>query len=71
VAWTFFDENSRKIFKKVLNTDEETWNRVRGWALWKALITYNGNKNSSNAIAEESSIINIIIDDYKLKKIQE
>ncbi|MEW9502886.1 aminoglycoside phosphotransferase family protein [Jeotgalibacillus marinus] len=72
MAWTFFDKNSRKIFKNVLNMKEETWNRARGWALWKALITYNGYKNSNKAIAEESyNVINIIVYDYKSEKIQE
>ncbi|MBM7690828.1 aminoglycoside phosphotransferase (APT) family kinase protein [Peribacillus deserti] len=71
MAWTFFDDNSRKIFKSVLKMDEETWNRARGWALWKALITYNGNKNSNKAIAEESyKIIKIIVDDYESEKTQ-
>ncbi|GIO22695.1 aminoglycoside phosphotransferase family protein [Oceanobacillus sp. J11TS1] len=69
MAWTFFDDNSRKIFKTALNMDHETWNRARGWALWKALITYNWNKHSNKAIAEESyKIINTIENDYKLEK---
>jgi aminoglycoside phosphotransferase (APT) family kinase protein len=69
MAWTFFDNDSRKIFKNVLNMDEETWNRARGWALWKALITYNN--NASRALAEESyKIINIIVDDYESQKVQ-
>jgi aminoglycoside phosphotransferase (APT) family kinase protein len=70
MAWTFFDDNSRKIFKNVLNMDEETWNRARGWALWKALITYNDNKNNNKAIAEEScKIINRIVNNYESEKI--
>jgi aminoglycoside phosphotransferase (APT) family kinase protein len=65
MAWTFFDDDSRKIFKNALNMDEETWNRARGWALWKALITYNGNKDSNKVIAKESyNIINIIVNDF-------
>ncbi|MBJ7985473.1 aminoglycoside phosphotransferase family protein [Bacillus cereus] len=66
MAWTFFDKNSRKIFKKVLRMDEETWNRARGWALWKALITYDANKNSNKRVAEESyRVIQVIVDDYE------
>jgi len=66
MAWTFFDSDSRKIFKRVLNMDEGTWNRARGWALWKALITYDGNQNSNQAIAEESfHVIRTIVDDFK------
>ncbi|MGE7768790.1 aminoglycoside phosphotransferase family protein [Peribacillus sp. NPDC096540] len=66
MAWTFFDDSSRKIFKNALNFDEETWNRARGWALWKALITYNYNKQSNKAIADESFyIIKVILNDYE------
>lgn len=38
IAWTFFDTKSRSIFKEIVALDEQTWNRARGWALWKALI---------------------------------
>ena len=69
MAWTFFDETSRKVFKNILNIDDGTWNRARGWALWKALITYNGNRNFNNMIAEESyKIIKTIEHDYKEEK---
>lgn len=65
MAWTFFDKSSRKIFKEVLQIDEETWNRARGWALWKALITYDANKASNKIVAEESyRVIQVIVDDY-------
>lgn len=40
MGWTFFDKNSRKTFFNTLECDENTINRARGWALWKALITY-------------------------------
>lgn len=60
-----FDENSRNVFKEVLCIDEETWNRARGWALWKALITYDANKSSNKIVAEESyRVIQVIVDDY-------
>lgn len=42
-----FDKSSRNVFKEVLQIDEETWNRARGWALWKALITYDTNRDSN------------------------
>ncbi|MCU4757135.1 aminoglycoside phosphotransferase family protein [Bacillus cereus] len=66
MAWTFFDKNSRGVFKEVLHIDEETWNRARGWALWKALITYDANRDSNEKIAEESyRVIQVIVDDYE------
>jgi aminoglycoside phosphotransferase (APT) family kinase protein len=67
MAWTFFDDTSRGVFRNVLNIDKETWNRARGWALWKALITYDAYKGSNKVIAEEAyNIILTIIDDYKI-----
>lgn len=41
MAWTFFNKQSREIFFRMLGCDEDTQNRARGWALWKALITYH------------------------------
>jgi aminoglycoside phosphotransferase (APT) family kinase protein len=49
MAWTFFDEESRQIFIKEMNLDEDTLNRARGWVLWKALITYD-NEESKRVI---------------------
>ena len=34
--WNFFDSKGRDVFKSELKLDESTWNRARGWALWKA-----------------------------------
>jgi aminoglycoside phosphotransferase (APT) family kinase protein len=38
IAWTLFKSESRKIFHKNLDLDDDTWNRARGRALWKAAI---------------------------------
>lgn len=40
MAWTYFDQATRKLFFEVSGCDDATWKRARGWALWKALITY-------------------------------
>lgn len=39
MAWTFFDGESRSIFRNGLPLDDATWTRARGWALWKAVLT--------------------------------
>lgn len=39
--WTFFDNKSRISFSDTIKLDKDTWNRARGWALWKALISYS------------------------------
>lgn len=38
MAWTYFDEKSRQYFLK--GFDRDIVDKARGWALWKALITY-------------------------------
>jgi aminoglycoside phosphotransferase (APT) family kinase protein len=40
IAWTFFVDESREVFRDALALDEGTWARGRGWALWKALLTH-------------------------------
>ena len=36
IAWTFFADESREVFRRGLGLDESTLARGRGWALWKA-----------------------------------
>ncbi len=64
IAWTFFKNNSRKVFKNTFNFDTETWERARGWALWKAMFTLNEieDKASLEAI-KQLQIINEVIND--------
>lgn len=38
IAWSWFENESRKIFRANLSLDADTWLRARAWALWKALI---------------------------------
>ena len=40
MAWTFFDKECRELFFEALGCDRDTIARAKGWALWKALITY-------------------------------
>lgn len=40
IAWTMLSGESREAFRAGLGVDPATWARGRGWALWKALITY-------------------------------
>lgn len=37
LAWTYFDDDSRESFRSNLDIDNDTWDRARAWALWKAL----------------------------------
>jgi aminoglycoside phosphotransferase (APT) family kinase protein len=39
MAWTFFRDGERAVFRDAVGLDDDTWDRARGWALWKALIS--------------------------------
>lgn len=63
MAWTFFDKRIREIFKQELMCDDETRNRAKGWALWKALISYDiNNENSDITLKSKKTIYEILND---------
>jgi aminoglycoside phosphotransferase (APT) family kinase protein len=37
IAWTLFSGESRRVLRAAVGLDDATWERGRGWALWKAL----------------------------------
>lgn len=47
MAWNFFDDISRQLFLSRMNLGEDAIDRPRGWALWKALISYQRNEPGS------------------------
>lgn len=63
MAWTFFEEESRQRFLKKL--DQGMIDRACGWALWKALITYNSDE-AERAENAQYTINEIIKDEKKL-----
>ena len=38
IAWSFLDAAGRAAFQAALPYDADTWDRARGWALWKAML---------------------------------
>jgi len=64
MAWNFFDEESRAIFLSKMNVDADTVNRARGWALWKALITYAWNEKDSELSRWGKRVIDVILQEY-------
>lgn len=38
IAWTLFDRPARQVFRDQIALDEGTWDRAKGWALWKVLL---------------------------------
>ena len=52
IAWSLLNEHSRNVFKESLvNIDEDTWQRGRGWALSIALIMLPYYKNTNPTLA--------------------
>lgn len=41
IAWTLFMGESRALFMKEMEMDDQTWQRAKGWAIWKALLVYH------------------------------
>ncbi len=64
IAWTYFDDESRKEFRSGLQLDDDTWLRARSWALWKAAIVRAGisNTNAVERATAANTIIQIVSD---------
>ncbi len=54
LAWTVLDHDSRRVFRECLPFGHQTWQRARGWALWKALITLAGQRKNHTYLTEWS-----------------
>ena len=65
IAWTFFDDESRKVFLDSIGLDKDTVDRARGWALWKSLTTCMWKPKESDAVKQALNVINILIKESK------
>lgn len=54
LAWNVLDAQSRAVFRRALDLDAATWQRGRGWALWKALIVLDAERGRNEKMAEWS-----------------
>ena len=68
IAWTMFDGESRDVFREVVNLDEQTWERARGWVLWKALIVLSGLSETNAAeSARYEETVGTLLSDHTLR----
>lgn len=65
MAWNFLDDTSRTVFLTRMGFGEDTIHRARGWALWKALITYDRNEQGSEASEWGKRVIDAVIAEYR------
>lgn len=54
IAWTLLTPPARPVFAAVVGLDAATWDRGRGWALWKALITVEQSQHTDSSVAAEA-----------------
>jgi aminoglycoside phosphotransferase (APT) family kinase protein len=65
ISWTLLGGESREAFRAVLQPDDATWARGRGWTLWKALITLAGYADSGlQEPREPRRVIDEVLADY-------
>jgi aminoglycoside phosphotransferase (APT) family kinase protein len=64
IAWTLFSGESRAAFVAGVPVEAAAWARGRGWALWKALITFAGlmRTNPGDAAAAQRVIEEVLAD---------
>jgi aminoglycoside phosphotransferase (APT) family kinase protein len=64
IAWTFLTGESRAAFVAGVPVDAAAWARGRGWALWKALITFAGlmRTNPGEVVASRRVIDEVLAD---------
>src|SRR5262249_46393913 len=65
IAWTFLDFRLvERRFARALALDSATWDRARGWAICKALVTLDKCRDTNSAeAARQHEVIRDVIDD--------
>jgi aminoglycoside phosphotransferase (APT) family kinase protein len=63
-AWAVFGHTGRKLFREVLDVDDDTWNRARGFALHQAalIIPYYGETNSEFVALAKRTVEEVLAD---------
>lgn len=68
MAWTFFEADSRDAFFRTLAAERDVIDRARGWALWKALITYAWNEKGSDLANWGKAVLDEIVREYRMSE---
>jgi aminoglycoside phosphotransferase (APT) family kinase protein len=63
IAWTLLTGAGAKAFQAALPWDARTWERARGWALWKSVITIAGDEHGPQAAAAARTLERVLADD--------
>lgn len=61
IAWLFLDAPAREQFRRAVGLDEQTWERARGWALWKALLVAASGGVTHRAERPPLAVVDMVI----------
>jgi len=66
VAWTFLDKKGREKFRTIVQADDATWIRGRGWAFTMGVVAYPYYKETNPEFAEIAKrAIDEVVADYR------
>jgi aminoglycoside phosphotransferase (APT) family kinase protein len=66
IAWTMFAGESRRAFRTAVGVDDATWQRGRGWALWKGLITLVAHADTNpGEAAKAARVVAAVLADHE------
>lgn len=54
IAWTLLPDDAGRAYRDALALDDDAWDRGRGWALWKALVTIDEHRASRPDLADDA-----------------
>lgn len=63
IGWTLLDRPARSVFRSATGLDDGTWNRARGWAIWKAALTITQTTNENPAHGRARGVLEAILAD--------
>lgn len=64
ITWTYFRGESRERFRDRMAADPAMWARARGWALWKALITFDAPRKGPSVEPRPADLIDDLLAEH-------
>ena len=62
LAWTHFTGDARTAFREAAGLDDATWQRARGWALWKSLVVLSGQSSPDEGDEHRRILAEVLAD---------
>jgi aminoglycoside phosphotransferase (APT) family kinase protein len=64
IAWTFFERAARTAFRERLDLDLGTWQRARGWAIWKAMLIMSGRSKPQALERDPMDVLEAVLTEH-------